>query len=124
MFDEKAAATYVVRELGKHRRDDDIAQAMCLKFGMSYRMAQNFINKVKSENKTEIKRAQSPLIVGVGLLFLLGGVGTTIWITLATFQGTILYIYGIPYAGNGLWFATGVGLLIGGLISVLSIFKK
>jgi predicted phage tail protein len=125
MSNQEAATKFVISELGKHRQKNEITEKLCRNYEMSWRQAQAFVNKVEAENAGSINLRQSPLYIIVGLLILVGGIGLTAWIGMQTFVNHASYsIYGIPYAGNVSFGITGVGMVIGGLVGMLTPLAK
>jgi hypothetical protein len=126
-MNQEAATKFVVSELGKHRQKNEIVEKLCRNYEMSWRQAQAFVNKVEAENASSINLRQSPLFIIVGLLILIGGLGLTVWIGMRTFvnhENIIFLTMPIPYSGNIFWGGTGVSMILGGLVGIVSPFMK
>jgi len=124
-MDQAEATEFVVRELGKHRSQDDIIRALCEQAGFNWKQAQQFVKRVEAEHGNRIAMRRSPILVIIGLGTLLIGVGLTLWVTLETLQGTIIFFISmpIPYLGNLVYFITGLGMIAGGIAGLWSTIK-
>jgi len=126
-MNEEAATRFVISELGKHRTKNEIIEKLCHSHEMSWRQAQAFVSKVERENVSSINMRQSPLFIIVGLLILIGGVAISGWMGMRTFvnhENIIFLSMPFPYSGNIIWGGTGVSMVIGGLIGMITPFTK
>ncbi|MFN8375056.1 MAG: hypothetical protein U0694_19535 [Anaerolineae bacterium] len=126
-MNEEAATQYVIRELGKHHHKNDIIEKLCTNYEMGWREAQAFVSKVEKEHAGKINLRQSPLYIFVGLVILLGGIGLSTWVGMETFinhTDMILFSMPFPYSGNILYGTAGIGMIIGGLIGMVTPLAK
>lgn len=124
-MDHAEATEFVVRELGKHRSRDEIIRTLCEQAGFDWKRAQQFVRQVETEQGSRIALRQSPLIVILGLGTLLAGIVITLWVTLETLSGTIIFLLSmpIPYLGNFVYFTTGLGMIAGGFLGLWRTIK-
>lgn len=112
---------FVVEQLGRHHRPDDIVKEVCEKTGMPWAEAEKFVWRIRSEHRSEIAGRQSGLLIGAGLLTTLAGLALSIGILVATLDGWIIFFLRlpVPYLGNAVYFGIGICLTAGGVIGVL-----
>ena len=116
-MNQEQAKEFVIRELGRNLPKNEVIRELCEQSGMNWTEATEFIEQVEFDHESEIALKQSPIIVFLGSMFLLGGLILTGTIAVMTFQGYVIFLLKlpIPYLGNIVYFVTGVGLITGGL---------
>lgn len=116
-MDQEQAKEFVIRELGRHHHKNEVIRELCEQSGMNWTEATEFIEQVEIEHESEIAIKQSPIIVFLGSMFLLGGLILTVTIAIMTFQGYVIFFLKlpIPYLGNLVYFVIGVALITGSL---------
>ena len=116
-MDQQQATEFVIREVGKHHQINDIIQKLCETTGMNWGQAEKFVNRVVAEHGGEIATKQSPLVLLLGIVFLLVGIGLSLFIVYETLRGTVIIFLNlpIPYLGNLVFFITGLALIAGGI---------
>ena len=116
-MDQQQATEFVIREVGKHHQINDIIQKLCETTGMNWGQAEKFVSRVVAEHGGEIATKQSPLVLLLGIVFLLVGIGLSLFIVYETLRGTVIIFLNlpIPYLGNLVFFITGLALVAGGI---------
>ena len=116
-MDQQQATEFVIREVGKHHQINDIIQKLCETTGMNWGQAEKFVSRVVAEHGGEIATKQSPLVLLLGIVFLLVGIGLSLFIVFETLRGTVIIFLNlpIPYLGNLVFFITGLALIAGGI---------
>ncbi|MBN1977375.1 MAG: hypothetical protein JW918_08235 [Anaerolineae bacterium] len=106
---------YVVKELGKHRSENDIIRTVVHLENVSWEEARRMVAAVKVKCKGQIARRQSPILVAIGMVTFLGGVALAAGMVIATLMGINLFFLSlpIPYLGNVIYFLTGLGMMAG-----------
>jgi hypothetical protein len=69
------ATAFVIRELGAHRKRNDIVMALCERMGMSWQQAEKFVSQVEHSNRKAITAGQTPLYLIISVVLILLGVG-------------------------------------------------
>lgn len=132
-MNNEQATQFVINELGKHHNKNEIIVALCERMGISWRDAGKFISEVEAQHKRSIASKQSPFIVFLSVMVLIGGLYLTIN------NGLYLYQYFIAthntfsitgaldlhtlYLRAGS-FLTGFSMIIGGVIGFGKLFSK
>jgi len=116
-MNQQEATDFVIRELGKHRQRNDIIQKLCEEGGMNWGDAEKFMRRVEVENKSAITLKQSPLITVIGMGTIILGLALTLWVTIASLQGYIIFFlsFPVPYLGNIFYFIIGLAMILGGM---------
>ncbi|HEX9330805.1 MAG TPA: hypothetical protein VF896_02880 [Anaerolineales bacterium] len=116
-MNQQEATDFVIRELGKHRQRNDIIQKLCEAGGMNWGDAEKFMRRVEVENKSAIALKQSPLITVIGMGTIILGLALTLWVTIASLQGYIIFFlsFPVPYLGNIFYFIIGLAMILGGM---------
>jgi hypothetical protein len=107
---------YVVKELGKHRPENDIIRSVVYLEDASWEEAKRIIAEIKVRCRGQIVRRQSPLLIGVGIVTFIGGFALCAGMIIATLEGFSVFFLNlpIPYSGNVTYFVTGLGMMAGG----------
>lgn len=66
---------YIVNALGRHHSRSDIVQHLCEQTGMPWSEAEKLVRQVEISHSAEIDVRQSPLIIGLGIMAIIGGIG-------------------------------------------------
>jgi uncharacterized membrane protein len=85
---------YVITELGKHRNPNDIVMEVCERSGMKWSDAQQFMQRVQSEYRSEITGRQNPLLIVMGVTAVIAGLAVSIGVIAVTFIG---FIFLLPF---------------------------
>lgn len=111
---------YVVRELGKHRPEDDIIRAVVYLEDTSWEGAKRIVAEIKVSRRGQIVRRQSPLLIAIGIVTFIGGFAICASMVSVTLEGINLFFLSlpIPYSGNVTYFVTGLGMMVGGAYGI------
>ena len=125
-MNQEQAKEFVIRELGRNHPKNDVILELCEQSGMDWAEATNFLEQVEIEHDRDIALKQSPIIVFLGSIFLIGGLILTVSIAIMTLQGYVIFLLKlpIPYLGNLFYFVIGVALITGSLSGMWSTLKK
>jgi hypothetical protein len=106
---------YIVKELGRHRTENDIIRTVIHLEDVSWEEAKRMVAAVKVRCRGRIARRQSPVLVAIGMVTFLGGAALTAGMVIATLMGINLFFLSvpIPYSGNVVYLVTGVGMMAG-----------
>lgn len=114
---------YVVKELGKHHSRNEIIQHLCEQTGMMWPEAEKLVRHVAANHSQEIKTRQSPLMIALAAVIVIGGLGLIVYCAvyfLALAQddraATGRSVQGAVYAVGALF--TGISMVAGGLIGL------
>jgi len=120
-MDEKLASEFVVRELAKHRNRNDIILALCQSDKIDWKTAQAFVEQVEAKQGRRIAAGQAPLLILIGLGFIIGGLYVTVRYVVATMNGAIIFQWPlpIPYLGNVTRIGGGIAMVAGGMFGIL-----
>ena len=107
---------YVVRELGRHRPENDIVRNVVYLENVSWEEAKRVVAQVKIKCRGQIARRQSPLLIAIGIATFIGGFALCVGMAIATLEGFNIFFLSmpIPYSGNVTYFVTGLGMMAGG----------
>lgn len=108
-------AEYIVRELGRHRPEDEVIFAVARRENLNWDEAQRLVQDVKFKQRGRVARRQSPLLLTVGVGTIIGGLALSGYVVVATLDGLIILLPGvmIPYLGNVVYFLTGLAMIAG-----------
>ncbi|MEW6400749.1 MAG: hypothetical protein AB1649_03055 [Chloroflexota bacterium] len=125
-MDQEQARQFVIRELGRNHPKNEVIRELCERGGMDWGRATKFIEEVESEYGGQIAVRQSPLIVFLGIVILIGGIGLATTMVIMTLDGYIIFFLSlpIPYLGNAVYFLTGLGMIAGGFRGIWSTLIK
>jgi hypothetical protein len=125
-MNQEQAKEFVIRELGRNHPKNEVIRQLCEQSGMNWTKATDFIQQVESEHDSEIALKQSPMIVFLGSVFLIGGLILSASIAIMTLQGYVIFFLRlpIPYLGNLFYFVIGVAMVFGGLSGMWSTLKR
>jgi hypothetical protein len=120
---KEEVTAFIVTELGKHHSHNDVIRNLCERAGMHWAEAEKLVHQVEAEHSHDIAARQSPLMVVLGVVTIIGGIG--------------LIVYGIQYFLNfsqkdtfdmllsapGVYYRigslfTGLFMIVGGLIGL------
>jgi hypothetical protein len=120
-MDEKLASEFVVRELAKHRNRNDIILALCQSDKIDWKTAQQFVEQVELKQGRRIATGQAPLLILLGIAFIIGGLYVTIRYVVATMNGAMIFQWPlpIPYLGNVTRIGGGIAMVTGGMFGIL-----
>jgi hypothetical protein len=107
---------YVVKELGKHRSENDIVRTVVYLEDASWEEAKRIVAEIKIKCRGQIARRQSPLLIAIGAATFIGGFVLCASMVIATLEGFNIFFLSlpIPYSGNVTYFVTGLGMMAGG----------
>ena len=123
---QEQAKEFVIRELGRNHPKNEVIRELCEQSGMNWTQATDFIRQVEMEHDSEIALKQSPIIVFLGSIFLIGGLILSVSIAIMTLQGYVIFLLKlpIPYLGNLFYFVIGVAMITGSLSGMWSTLKR
>ena len=123
-FGERRA--FVIRELGRHRDEDQVILDLCEGAGMKWGEAERFVEHIRAVHEDEIKGRRKPIVVGLALAVILTGVIMIAIILLATLRGIFFFYYlaPVPFLGNAAGFLVGAGMVLGGVLGLLRIYEE
>jgi hypothetical protein len=107
---------YVVKELGKHRPENDIIRTVVYLEDASWEEAKRIVAEIKIRCRGQIVRRQSPVLIAVGIVTFVAGFALCAGMVIATLEGFNIFFLNmpIPYSGNVTYFVTGLGMMVGG----------
>jgi hypothetical protein len=113
---------FVILELGKHHKPDDIIKEVCERTGMGWSDAQKFVRQVYAENRGEITGRQNGILMFLVVAEILGGFALSSGVLVATLSGWIIFLlrFPIPYLGNLVYFVIGIAMMLGGIRGFLN----
>jgi hypothetical protein len=116
-------ANMIIKELGKHRNRQAIAEKVCEESGLNWSEAEKLITDVEAQNKGKIAARQGPFLMIISIATLLLGIGLIAYnmeIMIAIFNsdliGRLLSLRSGYYRLASL--VTGVGMTIGGFYGI------
>ncbi|MFL7792553.1 MAG: hypothetical protein AB8I69_10465 [Anaerolineae bacterium] len=106
---------YIVKELGRHRAENDIIRTVVHLEDTSWEEAKRMVAAVKVRYKGQIVRRQSPVLMAIGAVTFIGGFALCAGMVVATLEGINIFFLSlpIPYSGNIIYFVTGLGMMGG-----------
>jgi len=106
---------YIVRELGRHRKENNIIFAVAKWANLDWGQAKELVEEVKITQSARIARRQSPLLLVLGIGTMIGGVVLSVSVAFGTLSGVIIFLPAlpIPYLGNAVFFLTGLAMIAG-----------
>ncbi len=115
--------TMIIKELGRHRNRQAIAEKICEESGLNWGEAEKLITEVEAQNKGKIAARQGPFLMIISIATLILGIGLIAYnmeIILAIFNsdlmGRLLSLRSGYYRLASL--VTGVGMTIGGFYGI------
>lgn len=91
MENDQALHEYIVSELAEHRRESDIAQAICERSGMYWSDAEAWVREVALLEAKTIRKRRSPALVALAVVTFLGGMA--LLILAASLTVTVITFY-------------------------------
>ncbi|MBN1661282.1 MAG: hypothetical protein JXA93_23010 [Anaerolineae bacterium] len=120
--DDPALVEYVVREIGQQAPRQDVIYEVCQRTGMSWPMAEAFVQRVEADRSQEIRGRQRPLLILVAVITLMGGVYfffTNISYLIPVFQDPLAAVLSAPYIwGRVVLVVTGAAMVVGSLLGL------
>lgn len=124
---------FIVKELGKHHSHNEIIHSLCEQAGMQWAEAEKLVQQVELEHGRDIAAHQSPLIIVLGTVTVIGGIGLIIYgiqffVGFAQEDGLnmLLNAPGAYYKIGSLF--TGLFMVAGGIIgmrkTILALFEE
>jgi hypothetical protein len=65
---------FVISGFSAHKKANDIIYQLCQQTGWDWNQAKQFVEQVSQEGQKEIHQRRMPLLLGIGLLMMVGGV--------------------------------------------------
>jgi hypothetical protein len=113
-FDPEEVTTYIIRELAKYRKPNDIAAELCEKYGLKWDKAAKLVQETEQKHSDQVQARQTPILYFLSIGFIIVGTIISIAIIFASFDGWIIFLGSVPYLGNLLILGSGIGFIIGG----------
>lgn len=115
----------VVRLFGSHLSAEQIARKLCEEYAMPWPQAEALVAHVEAHHRKRIARRQSPILIGLGICTLLGGLGL-----IALYGASMLLTvdhHSLPRPRAFQYLGLGVMMTLGSLIglgqTIWSMFK-
>jgi hypothetical protein len=117
---------YIVRELGRHRPENDIIFTLAQREDLNWDEARRLVQDVKFHQSSRVARRQSPLLLVVSVGTLIGGLALSGGVAFATLDGFIIFLPSlpIPYLGNLVYFLTGLAMVAGAVIGLYRLIRE
>jgi len=64
---------WVIGSFASHKKANDIIYQLCQQTGWDWNQAKRFVERVAGESQKEIHQRRMPLLLGIGLLFMVSG---------------------------------------------------
>ncbi len=114
---------FVVSELGKHHSRNEIIRHLCERTGMMWADAEKLVRQVEADHSHEIKAKQSPLLVALAVVILVGGLGLIGYCALYFIGLTDRDVVGVARSGRGAIYAigalfTGISMIVGAVLGL------
>jgi hypothetical protein len=96
---DQAIIDFVVREYGRHRSRDEIIRTLSQEHRLAWDEAQELTAKIEREHRTTIARRQSPFLIFLGVVTIIGGLvltGRGIFVLYALYFNTTRGVVGVP----------------------------
>jgi hypothetical protein len=122
-MNEQEATAFVIREIAKHHSRSDIVMALCQRMGFDWQEAEQFIKNVEAHHGRSVAARQSPFLVLVSLVILIGGIylaarGVLFFLDFSAMDATtrLLSLRTSYIMGGSL--LTGLGFIAGSIIGL------
>lgn len=119
----------IIRKMGSHSSRNEIIIAICEKSGLDWTDAEKLIQQVEEEHHGKIATRQSPVLIFISILTIIGGAGLLIYgimFFLGFYQaetGQRVLLLGAGYL-RILSMVAGLGMLGGGLYGLWNTFSS
>ncbi len=115
-MDAQSISEYVVKELMRYHKRDDIIATLCEKTGRSWSEIEPIVRRIEQDNKGKLQGRHKPLLLIIGAVSFFLGIGLSVGIVIATLDGLIIWFWALPIPDlpNFLIFIFGLGMAIGG----------
>ena len=119
-MDNTEIKKFIVLELGKRHKPDDIIKEVCERAGMNWADARKLVQQVYAENRGEISSHQNGMVKWIAWAEIIGGAFISTGVAVGTFSGWIIFLLRlpVPYLGNIVYFILGILLIIGGIMGL------
>jgi hypothetical protein len=120
---------YVVKSLGRHRSYNDIIQYLCEHAEMTWPEAEKLVKQIAVKHGSEIHGQQSPLIMALGIVGIIGGLALIGYGVFYFFTFVRLDPVAMARSSRGVITAagalvTGLGLITGAVIGMWQTIKE
>lgn len=110
---------FIVEQLKKRRPDSDVVMAVCNQAGLTWDEAEMLVFRVQRQQGREITAQRKPLIYTLSAVFIAAGAGLLLWMLNESLRGLVIWVFAVPYGGNLLFMAGGLGLVLGGIAGIV-----
>lgn len=101
-------SAYIIKELAKSRKPNDVVLGLCEKTGMQWAEAAQLVKQVRASSGQEIAARQSPILILFSALLLLFGIGLVF---------AFLFVPIISKSSVSR-LLLGIGMILGGIIGL------
>ena len=119
-IDPEEVSTYIVRELAKYRKPNDVAAELCEKYGLKWDKAAKLVQETEQRHSDQVQARRNPALYFLSIVFIVAGFMTAVGIIIASLDGWIIFLAHIPYLGNLLILGSGIALIAGGGIGIVT----
>ena len=123
-MDADEQTRFVLQEMRRYRKVDDIIYKLCEKTGGKWPETAAFVHQVIADNPEKIEQGRQPLIVVICAVMIVAGVAGVLGSLALSISGVIIIVGAIPYAGNMAMFVAGLAALGGGVRGMIDIVMK
>ncbi|MCJ7701965.1 MAG: hypothetical protein MUO62_10300 [Anaerolineales bacterium] len=116
-IDNEALSGFVLENLKKHRRHNDIVEEICKRTGWSWNDSQRFVARTQTEKHAEIAKSKKTFMIPFSIGFILGGGLLLLWSAAAIFD----YYNAITHREYSALSSDFIPLVIGALIASFGI---
>ena len=125
-------AEFVIRELAKYRKHDDIVMTLCERSGYKWEEAASFVRCIEHERSNSVRSRRKPFLTFLGLLWLIGGLTLTAYSLYSLLTGELMTLtlrlfvieLELPNGGQIVVFLAGLPLLLAGTVGIWLAVRK
>jgi hypothetical protein len=120
-----AITEYVIRELSRYRKRDDIVLAVCEREGLPWNEAESLVQQVETQYAGRIARRQLPFLLLAGIGVTIAGIALMVGMSILTILGIVIVFLRIPipYLGNLVFFVIGMLMTTGGIVGMINLMR-
>ena len=117
-MNQQEAIDFVVGELSKYGRREEIILALCRQTGADWEQVEAFVCHIEHQHRRQIAVRSSPIVIVVGAGTIIASLCATAYITILTLTGAMFPLYSIPYLGNLFYLVLGLAMMAGGITGI------